>query len=77
VAACAATIRAVQTRAATPRATSVVSAAKPGTGFARAAAICAAAGRQHEPAARAETVLPSGDDTAVVATTSGVRPPGG
>jgi len=35
------------------------------------------AGRQHGPAARVEAVLPSGAGTAVVATTSGVRPPGG
>jgi len=61
----------------TPRATSVVSAAQPGTGSGRAAALPIAAGRQREPAARAETVLPSGDDTTVVAATSGVRPPGG
>jgi len=44
---------------ANPRATSVVSAAQPGTGSARAAAYRPTAGRQHEPAARVEFVLPS------------------
>jgi len=59
-----------------PRATSVVSAAQPGTGFARAAALRTTVGREREPAARVEAVLPSGAGTAVVAT-SGARPPGG
>jgi len=51
-----------------PRATSVVSAAKPGTGFARAAAHGPTAGGQHQPAARVKSVLPSGAETAAVAT---------